>query len=206
MAGAGSVLLTNIPGIDAPFRVLVDDAGQFAYVNNVGASARIAVIDTTTNTIVGAINLPNSGIPRDMSFMGGKLYAAGTDTLGASVWTISPAGPASVVESTAPISGSPFNLRAAGGVVAISQPSPDGVDILRVGPACDSIDFNNDGSLFDPTDVDAFLSVFSEAPCIPPTATCNDVDFNNDGSLFDPCDIDAFLLVFSEGPCTLCGE
>ncbi len=70
---------------------------------------------------------------------------------------------------------------------------------------CDSIDFNNDGSLFDPTDVDAFLSVFSEGPCLPASATCNDIDFNNDGSLFDPCDIEAFLLLFSEGPCTLCG-
>jgi hypothetical protein len=71
--------------------------------------------------------------------------------------------------------------------------------------ACDSIDFNNDGSSFDPTDIDAFLSVFSEGPCIPAGAMCGDVDFNNDGSLFDPCDIDSFLLVFSEGPCTPCG-
>ncbi|MFO0856530.1 MAG: hypothetical protein U0640_04130 [Phycisphaerales bacterium] len=73
------------------------------------------------------------------------------------------------------------------------------------GPPCDSIDFNNDTSLFDPQDIDAFLSVYSEGPCIPDTATCNDIDFNNDGSLFDPCDIDSFLLQFSEGPCTLCG-
>ncbi len=72
--------------------------------------------------------------------------------------------------------------------------------------ACDSIDFNNDTSFFDPTDIDAFLSVFSEGPCIPSSATCNDIDFNNDGSLFDPCDIDSFLLAFSEGPCTLCGQ
>jgi hypothetical protein len=71
--------------------------------------------------------------------------------------------------------------------------------------SCDSIDFNNDTSLFDPTDIDAFLSVFSEGPCIPTGATCNDIDFNNDTSLFDPCDIDSFLLVFSEGPCTPCG-
>jgi hypothetical protein len=53
--------------------------------------------------------------------------------------------------------------------------------------------------------VDALLSVFSEGPCIPASATCGSVDFNGDGSLFDPCDIDAFLLAFSEGPCTLCG-
>ncbi len=77
---------------------------------------------------------------------------------------------------------------------------------LPVGPTCDSIDFNNDTSLFDPQDIDAFLSVYSEGPCIPDTATCNDIDFNNDSSLFDPCDIDAFLLVFSEGPCTPCGS
>ncbi|MFO0856455.1 MAG: M12 family metallo-peptidase [Phycisphaerales bacterium] len=66
---------------------------------------------------------------------------------------------------------------------------------------CDGIDFNNDGSIFDPLDIDAFLSVFGEGPCIPANATCNDIDFNNDGSLFDPMDIDAFLSVFSEGPC-----
>ncbi len=71
---------------------------------------------------------------------------------------------------------------------------------------CDSIDFNNDTSLFDPADIDAIFSVFSEGPCIPAGATCNDVDFNNDTSLFDPCDIDSFLLAFSEGPCTLCGQ
>ena len=70
---------------------------------------------------------------------------------------------------------------------------------------CDGIDFNGDGSSFDPTDIDAFLSVFSEGPCVPETATCGDIDFNNDGAVFDPCDVDAFLLVFSEGPCTLCG-
>ncbi len=73
-------------------------------------------------------------------------------------------------------------------------------------PTCDSIDFNNDTSLFDPQDIDAFLSVYSEGPCVPAVATCNDIDFNNDTSVFDPCDIDSFLLVFSEGPCTPCGE
>jgi len=73
-------------------------------------------------------------------------------------------------------------------------------------PPCDPIDFNNDGALLDPQDVDAFMSIYSEGPCVPSTAPCNDVDFNNDGALFDPCDVDSFLLVFSEGPCTLCGQ
>lgn len=75
-----------------------------------------------------------------------------------------------------------------------------------VGPTCNDIDFNNDGSSFDPQDIEAFLSVFSEGPCIPGSATCDDLDFNNDSALFDPCDIDSFLLVFAEGPCTPCGQ
>jgi len=72
--------------------------------------------------------------------------------------------------------------------------------------ACDCLDFNNDGGFFDPTDIEAFLSVFSEGPCIPETAMCNDIDFNNDSASFDPCDISSFLTVFSEGPCTNCGQ
>ncbi|MFO0858876.1 MAG: hypothetical protein U0640_16135 [Phycisphaerales bacterium] len=77
---------------------------------------------------------------------------------------------------------------------------------LTVTQCCDSIDFNNDTSLFDPQDIDAFLSVYSEGPCIPQVATCNDIDFNNDTSIFDPCDISSFLLSFSEGPCSACGQ
>ncbi len=81
-------------------------------------------------------------------------------------------------------------------------------DFFDLGPCasqCDSIDFNNDTSLFDPQDIEAFLSVYSEGPCVPVTATCNDIDFNNDTSLFDPCDFSSFLVLYSEGPCTHCG-
>ncbi len=70
---------------------------------------------------------------------------------------------------------------------------------------CSDIDFNNDTSVFDPQDIDAFLSVYSEGPCVPDVATCDSIDFNFDGSLFDPCDIDSFLTMFAEGPCTPCG-
>ncbi len=73
-------------------------------------------------------------------------------------------------------------------------------------PVCNDIDFNNDGSFFDPQDIDAFLSLYGEGPCIPNTAACDSIDFNNDTSLFDPCDIDSFLTVFGEGPCSLCGQ
>jgi hypothetical protein len=72
--------------------------------------------------------------------------------------------------------------------------------IIMMENTCE-IDFNNDGSLFDPQDIEAFLSVYSEGPCIPASANCDTIDFNNDGSLFDPEDIEDFLNVFSEGPC-----
>jgi hypothetical protein len=85
---------------------------------------------------------------------------------------------------------------------------PGGTQVTRAvflnpiaGRVCDSVDFNNDGARFDPMDIEAFLSRFSEGPCVPASATCNDVDFNNDGSVFDVLDIDAFLSIFSEGPC-----
>ncbi|GEM_PF-867164 len=76
---------------------------------------------------------------------------------------------------------------------------------IDCGPVCNDIDFNNDGSTFDPTDIDALLSVFSEGPCVPASNVCDNIDFNNDGASFDPCDIDSFLIQFSEGPCTSCG-
>jgi hypothetical protein len=70
---------------------------------------------------------------------------------------------------------------------------------------CGDIDINNDGSVFDPVDIEAFLSVYAEGPCVPANAACDGIDFNGDGATFDPCDIDSFLTVFSEGPCTACG-
>jgi hypothetical protein len=129
--------------------------------------------------------------------------AAGSPGIDAGDNTQVPAG------TTTDLAGDPRFVDVASVVDTGVGPAPV-VDIgafeaAEAGLVCDSIDVNNDQSFFDPTDIDAFLSVFSEGPCIPETATCNDIDFNNDGSLFDPCDIDAFLLVFSEGPCTLCG-
>jgi len=46
------------------------------------------------------------------------------------------------------------------------NPIDIGVFEFQGDQGCDDIDFNNDGSIFDPTDIDAFLSVFSEGPCI----------------------------------------
>ncbi len=90
--------------------------------------------------------------------------------------------------------------------IRVGQTWADVLPAQATGPSCDSIDFNDDTSLFDPQDIEAFLSVYSEGPCVPASATCGDIDFNNDASVFDPCDISSFLVAFSEGPCSLCGE
>jgi uncharacterized membrane protein len=78
-------------------------------------------------------------------------------------------------------------------------------DLVTSTSACDCVNFNNDGAVFDPQDIEAFLSVYSEGPCVPAGTDCGDIDFNNDGSSFDPCDIESFLSAYSEGPCTQCG-
>lgn len=92
------------------------------------------------------------------------------------------------------------------GPVHTRHNSPDDDSFVEHGENCDSIDFNRDASFFDPTDIDAYLSVFSEGPCVPEAANCADLDFNNDNSVFDPCDITSFLTVYAEGPCTPCGQ
>ncbi len=90
-----------------------------------------------------------------------------------------------------------------GAVCVTTENAPSTRRVLVIEPSdspCDSVDFNYDASLFDPTDVDAFMSVFSEGPCIPAHAICGDADFNNDGAA-GPEDIESFLSVFGEGPC-----
>jgi hypothetical protein len=110
-----------------------------------------------------------------------------------------------------PVSGAILALGRLDGKPAVALapwqgPPRSQIYVLTTTCSCDSIDFNNDGSAGDPTDIDAFFSVFSEGACVPAGATCNDVDFNNDGSVFDPCDVESFLLAFADGPCTACGE
>jgi hypothetical protein len=52
------------------------------------------------------------------------------------------------------------------GVVVSREASLSVVAQPNCPKVCDDIDFNNDGSIFDPLDVDSFLSVFSEGPCL----------------------------------------
>lgn len=95
-----------------------------------------------------------------------------------------------------------------GQIAAIARITINGQQVNRAvvlnpvpGRTCNSIDFNNDGGFFDPIDIYAFLSVYSQGPCLPIGADCDSIDFNNDGGFYDPTDIAAFLSVYGEGPC-----
>jgi hypothetical protein len=150
-----------------------------------GASASFTVVATGTN-LAYQWQRNNVNLPSNPQFAG-----LGTATLTINNVSTADAGDYRCVVTA--LCGSPVASSAA-------------TLTVTTGPSCDSIDFNNDTGFFDPQDIEAFLSVFSEGPCVPDTATCNDIDFNNDASLFDPCDIASFLLVFAEGPCTPCGD
>jgi hypothetical protein len=69
-----------------------------------------------------------------------------------------------------------------------------------IGPACDPLDFNNDGVFPDTADIFDFLGVFSGGPCSN-DPNCNDIDFNNDGVFPSTDDIETFLRVFGGGDC-----
>lgn len=95
-----------------------------------------------------------------------------------------------------------------GQIAAIARITINGQQVNRAvllnpvpGHTCNSLDFNNDGALYDPMDINAFLSVYSQGPCLPIGTDCDSIDFNNDGSFFDPTDIAAFMSVYGEGPC-----
>jgi hypothetical protein len=184
--------------------VIMMDGGSYLSDGGGTFSVDVTVDEPTSYTLTGTLAMDSEDPLAYLQFVGQPVF-------------ITPAGngPLSVSGELAP---GTYTLRGftssrAPEFGVMSGDSLDGSSIQltltlagRLGNSCDSIDFNNDGASFDPQDIDAFLSVFSEGPCVPDSATCNDIDFNNDGSLFDPCDIDAFLLVFSEGPCTACGE
>ncbi|MFO0858312.1 MAG: hypothetical protein U0640_13265 [Phycisphaerales bacterium] len=95
-----------------------------------------------------------------------------------------------------------------GQIAAIARITINGVQVNRAvllnpraGRNCNSVDFNNDGGFYDPMDIAAFLSVYSQGPCLPLGTDCDSIDFNNDGGFYDPTDIAAFLSVYGEGPC-----
>ncbi|MFO0856919.1 MAG: hypothetical protein U0640_06140 [Phycisphaerales bacterium] len=229
------VFMSNSTIVSADVRVSVYSTfsgwidGAFPGGNLVGQCIyHVGPCDTPTCIEIGECSLSGALVPNvagaDGLFMI-EVFLPGTTTLHPTAWTPATRGTALDVGSSDPQRwGDVSGPDGVGGPDGLVQPLNGGT-VWEVNSAsiaggraiygglwadipaplaCDSIDFNND-TLFDPQDIDAFLSIYSEGPCVPATATCNDVDFNNDGSIFDPCDIDSFLLVFSEGPCTLCG-
>jgi len=149
----------------------------------------------------------------DNGFEGVTLDASGSSDIDGTIvnyeWlegtTVLCSGPSPTCVWNAPVGASTVTLIVTDDDLATATTTAS-VTINPITPiTCDSIDFNNDGGLFDPQDIEAFLSVFAEGPCVPEAATCNDIDFNNDGGVFDPCDISSFLTLFAEGPCTPCG-
>jgi hypothetical protein len=64
-------------------------------------------------------------------------------------------------------------------------------------PACDTIDFNNDGLFPSDEDLVTFLQTLAGNAC----PTCNDIDFNNDGLFPSDEDLVVFLRVLAGGGC-----
>ncbi|HLP82799.1 MAG TPA: hypothetical protein VK157_00480 [Phycisphaerales bacterium] len=75
-----------------------------------------------------------------------------------------------------------------------------GIAVLRVTndtPACDDIDFNNNGVFPEDQDVIDFFLVLAGAEC----TTCNDIDFNNNGVFPEDQDVIDFFNVLAGGAC-----
>ena len=64
-------------------------------------------------------------------------------------------------------------------------------------PACDSIDFNNNGVFPEDQDVIDFFNVLAGVEC----STCNDIDFNNNGVFPEDQDVIDFFNVLAGGTC-----
>jgi hypothetical protein len=69
-------------------------------------------------------------------------------------------------------------------------------------PACDSLDFNQDGLFPDSQDLDDFIAVLGGGPAACSNfPSCADIDFNNDGLFPDSTDLDLFIVRLAGGPC-----
>jgi hypothetical protein len=195
---------TTVGGVTVPGTATGSDTALYLFnTDGTGISYNDDVSGTNFNSLLAntqVASLPAGEYYLAVAYFGNRPVDASNATL----W--SEFAPTTTVPPTGTGAANPFaDWNGTGTITANYTLTLTGVSTTSCGPICNDIDVNNDGSSFDPTDIDAFLSVFSEGPCIPAENTCDSIDFNNDASLFDPCDIDSFLLVFSEGPCTLCG-
>ncbi len=207
IAGAGSSVITNIPGIDSPLSLDLDAAGDFLYVGTAGfGTGRVCVIDTATNAIVKTITLAANGTIRStyLSAADGKLYAAGSDNDGGRLWIFNANGAGTTLDRSIGLSAAPADLAfsEAYGQAIVSLPVPDGVDIVQVRTLC-TADVNGD-TLVDILDFLDFLDSFGNCENQPaPCGTVVDADFNGD-TIVDILDFLDFLDAFggqSSGAC-----
>jgi hypothetical protein len=73
----------------------------------------------------------------------------------------------------------------------------DNVTIGTPGPACDSIDFNQNEVFPEDQDVIDFFTVLAGGEC----PACNDIDFNNNGVFPEDQDVIDFFAVLAGGTC-----
>ena len=86
----------------------------------------------------------------------------------------------------------------AGDTDMVAQNINDAGTLGAPGPACDSLDFNQDGDFPTPLDLEDFINAVGGNVC----GTCStDLDFNNDGDFPTPLDIEAFISVSAGGAC-----
>ncbi|MDX2131868.1 MAG: hypothetical protein SFY69_07440 [Planctomycetota bacterium] len=196
MNGAASSVVATIAGIDFPFTTVIDAAGQYAYVNNVGTSPRISIFDVAANALLTSLTL-SGGNPRDMVLTpDGTLLVAGADTTGGKLYVVNAAGASSSVEEIVPLAASPFMIVHAGDIAAISQPVPDGVDLVDFGAPCDP-DVNQDGNV-DQDDIACLAQAVAGSPeCLGGGV---DPDFNRDGNV-DQDDISSLEQVVAGAEC-----
>ncbi len=122
----------TVPGIEFPLQVDVDADGSYVYVGSFDFSnPRIAVVDTSSNTIVSTVSLGATPRSSALAIPDGIYYTTLTD---GNLVAIDAAGPASAVLETVPLSAGPSDLAFAHAAhtVVIAQPIPDGIDVVRM--------------------------------------------------------------------------
>lgn len=134
VAGAATSPLATVGGIEFPLDLVVDAAGAFLYVGCYDFVApRVAVVDLATNTLAGAVPLPDQPYTLRWSPADGVLYATTTDS---QLFRIAAAGGASAVidveNLSAPASDLVFSesLRRA---YAAQPGRADGIDVVAYG-------------------------------------------------------------------------
>jgi YVTN family beta-propeller protein len=128
--GGLSFVLATVTGISRPFTVVPDDTGDFVYVGSMGGKPVIHVIDTSTNSVVAMVPLPDAPRTACHSPSDGILYV-GMES--AEMARLDAAGPASSLIDTMTLSGNPSDMvfSEPTRTAFFAQPSLEGLDMVR---------------------------------------------------------------------------